>query len=201
MLRPVVAPLQLPIQYSRPVQGLVHHLLQRDVGEQVHRDGPTAGAWGMHLFPFSQLPGSYALEHETESIIFARVAPLVVTSRVEELVQSLAGALVDRQRLQLGEAAVGVERAHFEQPRVQGERAASRTLGLVTIYSTVNRPEGTRFITLIWPVASSSDSLCRTSPTNAWLRVERPMGAGGCRCVGSCRHGRSLSASAAAWLK
>jgi CRISPR-associated endoribonuclease Cas6 len=144
-LRALHPPLKVPLHYNQYVQALVYRLLGQELADRVHEEGFPAGARRLRLFAFSRLLGPYALHQEESAISFGERARLVVSSPMEEFVPALARALVDSAGLHIASVAVAVESVRFDHPRVPGDRAVFRTLSPVSVYSTVARPDGTRF--------------------------------------------------------
>jgi CRISPR-associated endoribonuclease Cas6 len=143
--RAVDPPLRLPIHYNHLVQGLVYGLLEVAFAQKVHQEGFRAGGRQLRLFAFSRLLGPYVLHREALTIEFPDVVRLVVSSPVEDFVRALGRTLLDRSEAQLGGARLRLESVRFDHPRVPDGAVRFRTLSPVTVFSTVERPDGTRF--------------------------------------------------------
>jgi CRISPR-associated endoribonuclease Cas6 len=141
----VEPPLRLPIHYNHLVQGLVYGLLGEEFAQRVHDEGFSAGERHLRLFAFSRLLGTYALRRESMTIEFPDAVALVVSSPLEDFVRALGRALLDRPSVHLGRVPLRLESVRFDHPRVPPGPVRFRTLSPVTVYSTVARPDGSRF--------------------------------------------------------
>lgn len=135
----------MPLHYNALVQGLVYHLLGEETGRQVHDEGFSAGKRRYRMFTFSRLRGRYVLQRAEGQIQFPDGVTLLVSSPYRDFCEDVAQVVVRQDRVRLGTQWLRVHTVSLTSPAVPGSEAVFRTLSPVTVYSTVSRPDGTRF--------------------------------------------------------
>lgn len=139
--------LVLPIHYNPVMQGVVYRTLaDREFSTRLHDEGAhKVGAKPVKLFTFSRLQGSYQINREKKTIAFTGPLRWVVSSAVDDLVYDLAMSLLKSRRISLHGSEVSVHGANLETYAGTTTQTQIELLSPVTVYRTVNRPNGRKY--------------------------------------------------------
>ncbi len=137
--------LQLPIHYNHVVQAAIYNSIDNELATFLHNKGYIFEKRVFKMFSFSQLRGSYILDKNNGKISFCNEISLRITSPLDEFCQSLVNILLTRGSMRLGSSDVKIEKVYAEKLHVKGEAAKVLTLSPVVLYSTLLRPEGTKY--------------------------------------------------------
>ncbi|WPD18308.1 CRISPR-associated endoribonuclease Cas6 [Thermaerobacter composti] len=189
-LRPVAGQLVLPLHYNSILQGLVYHLLAgTEVAAFLHDQGFTRGARRYKLFTFSRLEGAYAIErthpHEggtnpasagssttanpTNKVIrFTGRVRLTLSSPYVPVIHAAASRALQRGALRLGTQEVEVAAVHCEELPPVTPPLTLRARTPITVYSTVHRPDGSRFTYFFEPRSGEFERLVAENLVRKW---------------------------------
>lgn len=141
----------LPIDYNHILQGAIYHAIDPVLAERLHGQGYAADGRVFRLFCFSRLLGVFAMDKQARTMTFGQDIKLVITSPITEFVQSLATGLLRNGSWRLGEHEVAIAEVSARQLKVEQERITVRTLSPVTVYSTMQRPDGRKYTVYFQP--------------------------------------------------
>lgn len=139
----------LPIQYNYFIQSALYNALDDSFADFLHNKGYKGGGRRFKLFTFSRLLGQFRISKET--ITFQTPVKLVVSSPVNEFCQYLTNGLLANKNFQVGNIYFQVESIYVDRPEVVGDELRIRLLSPVVAYSTLLRPEGTKYTCYFQP--------------------------------------------------
>ncbi len=158
--------LVLPIQYNYFIQSALYRSLDQDFASFLHEQGYESGGRKFKLFTFSRLMGRFQINKDT--IAFKPPIKLVVSSPVNEFCQSLINGLLAKEAFQLEKNYLRVESVRVENPGVNGETLKMRLLSPVVVYSTLFKPEGTKYTCYFQPGESEFTRLINENLRNKY---------------------------------
>ncbi len=135
--------LRLPLEYNHFVQSAIYRTLDADLATFLHDTGFYGSGRQFKLFTFSRLLGQFQIIDG--QIVFFPPVRLIVSSPVEAFCQSLVNGLLSRDGMQLGKEGLMVAAVRAEQPKVAAETIKFKLLSPVVAYSTLFRPDGSRY--------------------------------------------------------
>lgn len=131
----------LPIHYNNLLQGFIYSMV-KDRMPQVHAQGYVAGERTFRLFVFSRFIGRVK-EIRDGHIVFYSPIKFKVGSPLKEFIEALAEALLTVDEIRLGNVVFWPGAlALTPLPDFSNGRARGRALSPVTVYSTLQNPEG-----------------------------------------------------------
>ncbi len=133
----------VPVSYNHLVQAAIYNSLSESLSSFLHDRGFPYGKRRFKMFTFSRLLGRFALDRGAGRLVYEGDVTLYVSSPVERLVEELAGTILRRGYLVIGNRldVVGVS---FPPTPPIGSEVEVRTLSPVTVYSTLYTPDGRR---------------------------------------------------------
>jgi CRISPR-associated endoribonuclease Cas6 len=131
---------KFPLAYNSMIQGFLYHGLSDSLAHWLHNEGVTFEKRHFRLFTFSRLFGKYKIADGT--IEFSGPFRLHVGSVHNEMLQSLATHLLRSPSVQIGKEFCDVKRIEVEASPDYHSPAKVRTLSPITVYSTLETPEG-----------------------------------------------------------
>ena len=141
----------VPIDYNHIVQGAIYHAIDPLLAERLHGQGYVVDGRVFRLFCFSRLTGAFNMDKQASTMTFVQDISLVIVSPITEFVQSLATGLLRSGNWRLGESKVEIKEIKARQWKVEQSRIIVRTLSPVTVYSTMQRPDGRKYTVYFQP--------------------------------------------------
>jgi len=131
---------RLPIHYNEYIQAFIYRHLDEHLATVLHDQGIPEGKRRLKLFTFSRLLGPCRVGGEY--ITFSGPITLVVASPMVRFLESFALHLVTAGTLRLGSVSFYLEAAEVGfQPEYRSSILV-RALSPITVYSTLQKPEG-----------------------------------------------------------
>lgn len=156
----------LPIQYNYYIQSALYRSLDQDFASFLHEKGYESGGRKFKLFTFSRLMGRFQISKDT--IAFKPPIKLVVSSPVNEFCQTFVNGFIAKETFQLEKNYLRVESVRVEKPEVSGEAIRMRLLSPVVAYSTLLKPEGTKYTCYFQPGESEFTRLINENLRNKY---------------------------------
>lgn len=141
--------IHLPVHYNHQIQAAIYGALDPELAGFLHTKGFEVGGRSFKLFTFSRLLGEYKLAGQ--DITFKSPVKLVVCSPVDQFCQSLLNGLISKDSIQLGPVRLKVESVKVEKPMVEEDVLKLRLLSPVVAYSTLMKPEGSKYTCYFQP--------------------------------------------------
>jgi len=135
-------PLTLPVNYQEMVQAFIYGAVSPTLAKILHDYGFPHGKRNFKLFTFSRLMGRYRVDREAGTITFSSPVVLHFASPVHQFVEEFGNMLLLRERHRLGGSEVTVTEVGVESNRVEERKVDVRMLSPLTMYSTLQRPDG-----------------------------------------------------------
>ncbi len=139
------SPIRLPIHYNSAVQGMIYKNISEELAEFLHDKGFLYEKRPFKLFTFSRLLGEYSIDKITDSITFSNKVSLVISSPVEEFCNQLGNHLLLKDKIQLYNNEVKVEKLELAYEKIMDEKIDVTTLSPITIYSTLKKADGSKY--------------------------------------------------------
>jgi len=133
-------PLRLPRHYNYIVQSFIYRNLNKKLAEKIHKKGEILGKRHFKLFTFSRIFGKF--KNEKETLVFHKDINFLIASPITEILESFATTLVKKGEIKLNGCTLflsGIEVLY--SPEIK-ENILVRTLSPITVYSTLQTPEG-----------------------------------------------------------
>jgi len=152
-------PITIPIHYNHLVQSAIYGALDNDFADFLHDTGFEGGGRRFKLFTFSRLTGTYRFITETAEITYLSPVKLVVSSPVDKFCESLVNGLLTKDSLRIGPVTLRLQGVEVDRPVVVTDKASVhieteirvKTLSPVVVYSTLLRPEGSKYTCYFQP--------------------------------------------------
>lgn len=134
--------LLLPVSHNYLLQGLVYNFIDEKLADFLHKQGFQVNKRNFKLFTFSRIQGRLKYLKKEKKFKLSPPFKLVISSPIENFVQSLAENLVRAPEVQLNGSKVFVEsiEAHF-MPDIKPP-VKIRMLSPLTVYSTLYKANG-----------------------------------------------------------
>src|SRR5690606_36107141 len=116
------SPIRLPIHYNSAVQGMIYKNISEELAEFLHDKGFLYEKRPFKLFTFSRLLGEYSIDKITDSITFSNKVSLVISSPVEEFCNQLGNHLLLKDKIQLYNNEVKVEKLELAYEKIMDEK-------------------------------------------------------------------------------
>lgn len=133
-------PLILPIQYNRIVQSFLYNSISSQLSNKLHREGFAYENRQFKLFTFSRILGRYRLNQP--NIEFSSPVKLIVSSPIDIFVHELGNSVLRASVLSLGQNEISVEQVNIQPMPDFSEEMKIRMLSPITIYSTLQKADG-----------------------------------------------------------
>lgn len=153
-------PITLPIHYNHMVQSAIYATLDNNFAGFLHDTGFEGGGRRFKLFTFSRLMGVYRFNAATGEITYTSPLKLIVSSPVEKFCESLVNGLLTKNTLRIGPATFHLQSVRVDRPLITEEvnelndeqiQIRVKTLSPVVVYSTLFRPEGSKYTCYFQP--------------------------------------------------
>jgi len=160
-------PVIIPIHYNHLIQSAIYATLDKTLAEFLHNTGYESGGRRFKLFTFSRLAGNYRFNPSTAEMTYIPPINLVVSSPFKEFCQSLVNGLLARNYVRIGSSAFVVQEVKVDRPLVVTEKTNPhieteirvKTLSPIVVYSTLLRPEGSKYTCYFQPGESDFSRL------------------------------------------
>ncbi|GLI53636.1 CRISPR-associated endoribonuclease Cas6 [Thermodesulfovibrio yellowstonii] len=130
----------LPLYYNEILQGFIYKNIEKSIAEEIHNRGFLFEKRNFKLFTFSRLIGKTKIEKSFFKIFTP--SKLIISSPYNEMLQSLAENLIKWHELKLGDNTLYIESISIHYTPEIKETVFIRMLSPITIYSTLNTPDG-----------------------------------------------------------
>ena len=151
-------PITIPIHYNHLIQSAIYGALDNDFAGFLHDTGFEGGGRRFKLFTFSRLTGAYRFNAATGEITYTSPVKLVVSSPVDKFCEFLVNGLLAKDSLRIGPATLRLLGVKVDRPLIMDEPSADvqkqirvKTLSPVVVYSTLLRPEGSKYTCYFQP--------------------------------------------------
>lgn len=134
--------LKLPIHYNELVQGFIYNHISKELAQWLHDEGFAYEKRNFKLFTFSRITGKFNIDSRRGTIEFMSPSKLTVSSPIERFTQELANEMVKSNNLRLGKNRVYLKQLDVESPLDFSYEMKIKMLSPVTIYSTLQKADG-----------------------------------------------------------
>lgn len=136
------SPITLPIHYNRIVQGFLYNSISDELAKKLHNEGFAYEKRQFKLFTFSRIIGRYKLQKHDHTIEFSPPFKLFISSPIDRFVQELGNEFLRPESLHLSKNTVSVEQVNIQPMPDFSEEMKIQMLSPVTIYSTLQKADG-----------------------------------------------------------
>lgn len=159
----------LPIHYNHLIQSAIYATLDSTFATFLHDTGFEGGGRRFKLFTFSRLAGVYQFNASKAEITYTPPVKLVISSPVDEFCQSLVNGLLTQNYLRIGSTTLSLQEVKVDRPQVVTDKInihidkeiRVKTLSPVVVYSTLLRPEGSKYTCYFQPGESDFSRLVK----------------------------------------
>lgn len=135
----------LPIHHNHFIQATLYQLLDPVYADFLHRQGYAYEKRQFRLFSFSRLLGDYVIQPKKETITFTGPVELVVLTPLKPVSEGIINSLVMGQEFRIGSQSLTGTAVQIDYPQVSEREVQVRTLSPIVSYSTMVRPDGSKF--------------------------------------------------------
>lgn len=139
--------IRLPLHYNHLIQGFVYKTINKDLADFLHNSG-YGEERKFKLFCFSNLLGKAIIRNNY--IFFNKHMQLEISSPDEKFCESFANTILKRT-VKLGENLLEVGSIQIDRQDVLDNKVTIQTLSTITAYSTLNRPNGSKYTCYFQP--------------------------------------------------
>ena len=139
--------IRLPLHYNHIVQGFIYKTIDRNLAEFLHNTG-YGEQRKFKLFCFSNLLGKSIIRDNY--IIFGNRIQLEISSPDEKFCESFANTIL-KKTVYLGENLLEVGSIEIDRQDVMNNKVTIETLSSITAYSTLIRPNGSKYTCYFQP--------------------------------------------------
>lgn len=134
--------IKLPVSYNYYIQSLVYNYIDDKLSKFLHDEGYAVGKRRFKLFTFSRIEGKVKFDREEKAFLVDIPFGIIISSPIEHFVQSLAENMVRSDLIMLCNQRLYLESINvYFIPELKPE-IAIRMLSPVTVYSTLEAPDG-----------------------------------------------------------
>ncbi len=137
-------PIHLPIHHNHIVQGFIYSQLEPNLANWLHDEAYTFAKRTFKMFTFSRLSGKFTLEPKKGTISFTSSLSFQLASSNHQILSSLAEHLLKSHTVRLGNNELEVLGVEILKPPEYQPVIKLKTLSPITIYSTFNKPDGSK---------------------------------------------------------
>jgi len=143
---------ELPVSYNHMVQSAIYNSLSGDFAEFLHEQGYRLNNNNRKfaLFTFSKLYGKCEFIKNTKSLQFHNPVELYISSPLEPFISNILQTFLQKG-IRLGKEQLRIEQMQLDHTNVTSEKIIVKTLSPITAYSTMIRPEGTKYTVYFHP--------------------------------------------------
>lgn len=156
------SPVSLPLHYNYLIQSFIYRNIDEKLSQFLHEKGFVDRKRRFKGFTFSRL---MAQERKVDSqkgeIILKPPFELVISSPINQFIQSFAEGIIRKGRLQLGKSKVYFESISVYAQPERREELHVKMLSPVTIYSTLTKSNGRKKTYYYSPFESEFSELIR----------------------------------------
>lgn len=154
----------LPLDYNHIVQAFIYRIIDEKLSAFLHDFG-FGESRKFKMFTFSRLFGKYSLKKKPGFIIFENEVSLTVSSPYGAFCQSFANGII-KKKIFLGDNELEVVRAEINPIEIKKEEIIIETLSPIVVYSTLLKPEGSKYTVYFHPEENEfvdllSKNLCK----------------------------------------
>ncbi len=149
----------LPLQYNHLVQGFIYEAIDPALSAFLHDEGYEVDGRPFRLFVFSRLLGPFRLDRQAGQISFGPRVTLWIASPVYQFCESMIRNIFGRMNLHLGPHILRSVESSGNTPEISADVLTVHTRSPVTVYSTLYRPEGSKYTAYFQPGEPDYDRL------------------------------------------
>jgi len=141
----------LPIQYNQILQGFIYNSIDQDLANILHDRGYMINKRSFKLFVFSRILGNFKLNNKDQTINFGQDFKLKVASPLENFCQSICKCMIQKEDLRLTDKKIYLSGVDLFMPSVYEDEIYVQTLSPVCVYSTLFKPDGSKYTCYFQP--------------------------------------------------
>jgi len=141
--------LVLPIHYNHIIQAFIYNTIDKELADFLHNEG-YGDSRKFRLFCFSNLTGRSKTESDKGSIIFEPPVFLEVASPDDKFCESFANKIL-KKAVRLNSNSLEITSIKVDRQDVMKEEITINTLSPVTVYSTLKRPDDSKYTCYFQP--------------------------------------------------
>jgi CRISPR-associated endoribonuclease Cas6 len=133
------------VNYNDILQAFIYRHISEELAKFLHDEGYIHEKRAFKLFTFSRLlsaRGVLRYNRRTKKIETASPFGFIISSPVERMIKEFASSMAREENLLLGKNRVHVSEIDVLKHPELGEQVKIRMLSLVTVYSTLKKPDG-----------------------------------------------------------
>jgi CRISPR-associated endoribonuclease Cas6 len=135
--------LVLPIHYNHIVQAFIYKTIDKELADFLHNEGYGDGR-KFRLFCFSNLSGKVKVDSGRGNIIFEPPVSLEVASPDNKFCESFANKIL-KKAVRLNSNSLEITSIKVDRQDVMKEEITINTLSPVTVYSTLKKPDDSKY--------------------------------------------------------
>lgn len=143
--------IKLPIQYNYYVQGMIYDLLDDKMANFIHKQGFESGNRQFRMFCFSRLIGDYKIDKGNNEIIFNKEIELYISSPMKSFLTQLSNSFLLNESVRLGKEELIIKKVDIGRNILDKNRISVRALSPITVYSTLYKPDGSKYTCYFGP--------------------------------------------------
>ncbi len=132
----------LPFNYHEHVQAMIYKMLPSEKSQVLHDVGFRYEKRSFKLFTFSRIQGKLIKNISGEGLIFSSPITLQIASPVDWIMQELAEGILRSEKIRLGKSWLFPESIEVFQKPFIAPPLKIRMLSPMTVYSTLEKPDG-----------------------------------------------------------
>lgn len=138
-------PVKLPIHYNHLIQAMIYNNISPELAKFLHDKGFLFEKRTFKLFTFSKIIGEFTLDKNNGQIMFTNDLVIYISSPVNEFCNQLGSYMLLKKHILLGNNKLFVEKLEIGHQRIENEILNLKALSPITVYSTMNKGDGTRY--------------------------------------------------------
>jgi len=139
----------LPLHYNHLVQAFIYNTIDEKLADFLHDSGFGKGR-KFKMFTFSRLCGRFDIKSRPGYIVFDDRITLTVSSPYGKFCQSFANGIF-KKKIWLGENELEIAEAELIPAEVKQEEIIVDTLSPIVVYSTLLKPDGSKYTAYFQP--------------------------------------------------
>lgn len=139
----------LPIHYNHIIQGFIYNMIDEELSRFLHSRG-YGDRRKFKLFCFSNILGKSRIDKEQNTIVFKNPIKLEISSPDEYFCESFANSILKKE-VKLGANILEMRSIEINRQDVFEDKVVLQTLSPITAYSTLLRPDGTKYTCFFQP--------------------------------------------------
>lgn len=149
----------LPIHYNSIVQAFIYSNIDKNLSHFLHDKGFITNGRTFKMFSFSRIIGKCKIQED--KINFGTKIQILISSPLDDFCKSIANNMLQSNNLFIGQNNIKTEQIEINNQYVTEDRIVVNTLSPIVVYSTLFKPDNSKYTCYFMPREPEFDRLIK----------------------------------------